>query len=270
MFKKKITYIILTLSILLNIVLGYYVKEHDEITKLKLKVKKSLDLGEEKNEWVIETANYLSNQEDSSQNTLIDSVRNYIQNNSIHKERTKYHKTRAFLQDSVIKDMYQYHQGKNGQLPELSCSPRAWVMRRLLLNMGIHSRIVLFNYLDGSKMKSHTIIDVYNEDSKTWELQDPDVGVYFKDTVNNKRVSFYAMKDMDTLSYVPCRGDSCDWKLVYYDLKNKDLFAMVRYYYFKEDYKDQIVLIDSRKIENKLDSFDLYKYFEGQKNVLVY
>ena len=267
MFKKVLIVLILIGSIGMNAFLAYYFIYHDKIIDFKLEVKDQYDLDKEKNIWVRKAAEDINPGQFDHSDQLIDSVRNYVHNNSIHREQTPYHINRAFVTDSVIKDLYLYHHGESDVIPELSCSPYAWVMRRLLLAVDIPSRVLIYFHVKGKVLMSHTVLEVYNESSNRWQLQDPDLGVYFMDTIRDQRVSFNAMKGLDSNAYVPCDNDTCTWDLIYYDLRDKEQLAIAKYYYFKERYKDQVVLIDGSLIENRLDSFDVYKYFEGEKNI---
>ena len=267
--KKNIIYIILLLSIIFNGLLAYYVQYHDKIIPLKQSIKSNYNLNQEDNKWVIKIVGDIQSEPFDNPSDLFDAVRNYIHHNSRHKEGSYYHQNRAFITDSVMKDLYQIAHGLKDSLPDLSCSPRAWAMRRVLKAMDIETRIVMLYQVRDAKVFSHTVMEAYNKDDENWELHDPDVNLFFVDTLNHTRITYLGMKDMNVANYLPCNGDSCSWDLTYYDFRDKSMFAAVQVHYLKENFKDQMVLIDSKALP-KEDILILKAHFAGSKNILVY
>lgn len=267
---RSLFFVIIGLSIIVNVVLSYFFFKHDEIIPFKLQLKDKFGK-EEINEWSKEVIKKIQ-PENFEYNTaeLFDTVRNFVKKNSLHKENTIYHKNKSFITDTLIKDLFLYSEGERKNLPHISCTPSAWAMRSILKSMGEETRILLVYHILDSTLWSHTLIEVYNRQSKIWELHDPDLGVYYKDTVTNERLSFLAMKEKPSDQYVPCNGDTCSWDLVWYDWRVKEKMAIVKIYYLKEGYKDQVVFIDTRKINYHLPNFDWKAFFEGEKNVIEY
>jgi hypothetical protein len=267
--RKFVNSIIVLVSIVLNLVLVYYYVRHDDIIGSKLAIKEILGLGVEDNEWVLKIVDDIQSSKHASNSELFDAVRNYIHQNSRHKEGTHYHQTRSFNTDSVLKDIYKLKHRTSDNVPDMSCSPRAWAMRRILKAMSFETRILMFYQVRNEKLFSHTVIEVKNKENDKWELHDPDVNIFFKDTVRGERVSFMAMKDMATSIYTPCRNDTCDWSLAYYSLKDKRQFGAVQIHYLKEHFKDQQVFIDTKYFTAE-ELMVLQSNFVGQKNVLFY
>ena len=267
---KKLVLVILFLSILLNLGLAYLFVYHDKIIPFKLDINEQLGL-EKKDPVTIALINDIQpDKYEGKQAELNDYVRNFIHDNSVHKEGTDYHTTRAFNTALFIGDIYAYSKGEREDLPHMSCTPAAWAMRSILKAMDKQTRVLLVYNIVDSTLWSHTVMEVYNEDSKVWELHDPDLGVHFKDTTTNERLSFLSLKDRNEANYVPCNGDSCSWDLVWYDWKKKENLAMVRFYYLKEDYKDQVVWIDTRKVNHHLSNYDWKSFFKGEKNIMEF
>jgi len=244
-------------------------KQPSDIYEMKRIVRSQFNMNENKNEYLKNIKESFTSISFGNKTELIDSVRKFVNAHSIHRERTKYHRERAFLVDSVLKDMWLLNQKKFDSIPHLSCGPRAYAMHSILRSLNIPVRIVMQIY-PGNEIKSHTTLEVFNDNHNRWELQDPDLNVYFKDTVLNERISMLGMKNIDETHYAPCKDDSCTWDHTYYDYRDKKVFAVLLWYHFDDLLQPDIVMVDSKYLQHKNSLEQIKSYFSGKMNVLYY
>jgi hypothetical protein len=107
----------------------------------------------------------------------IKAIRNWVNINSTHKIDDE-HDQYAFQIHKVLKKLMQYHITKKNP-PHLSCGPRSYAMKALLELVGIRSRIIDIFQITVKQINSHTLIEVYCSDTKSWVLQDPDFNVEY-------------------------------------------------------------------------------------------
>ena len=94
----------------------------------------------------------------------------------------------------------------------MECSTRANLMGRILRRLDIKTRTIALFATTG-RFSSHSFLDVYNPDRKTWETVDPDYDLYWIAKSTGERVSLAeAANDLDDLE--PCGRDRCGWDLV--------------------------------------------------------
>jgi len=114
-------------------------------------------------------------------NETIDFTRALVYENSIHKE-DKEHDSYAFNKQAVTKKIWQAIKG--GEKPHLSCGPRVYAMKDILIELNIQSRVVDVIY--SNDLKSHTVLEVYNHEINRWQIHDPDNNSVLKDKYNNR------------------------------------------------------------------------------------
>jgi len=114
-------------------------------------------------------------------NETIDFTRALVYENSIHKEDEE-HDSYAFNKQVVTKKIWQAVKGENK--PHLSCGPRVYAMKDILIELNIQSRVVDVIY--SNDLNSHTVLEVYNHEINRWQMHDPDNNSVLKDKNNNR------------------------------------------------------------------------------------
>lgn len=115
----------------------------------------------------------------NSYTDTIDFVREFVYDNSIHlidEEFYEYAQKRK-----VILEMLYDHYESNAPLPHLACDPRAYAMIDILTGLGIRTRVVHIFSDDYPTIQGHIFLEVFNEDTHRWEVQDPDFNTYYID-----------------------------------------------------------------------------------------
>ena len=128
-----------------------------------------------------ELAAMVKNNTSNSVNETIDYTRNLVYKNSI-KQMDQEHDSYAFNKQAVTKKLWQAIAGE--AKPHLSGGPRAYAMKDILSELNIQSRVVDVIYNDG--LKSHTVLEVYNQERYQWQTHDPDNNALFLDKNNNR------------------------------------------------------------------------------------
>lgn len=118
----------------------------------------------------------------------ISAIRNWVNTNSVHLIDDE-HDSYAFHVPTAIKKLNEFNDGA-GSRPHLSCGPRAYAMKEILDAMGIESRIIdLFVIRENGSPDSHTLIEVFNNETDRWELQDPDFNVVYVSSISRAILS---------------------------------------------------------------------------------
>lgn len=161
---------------------------------------------------IIAICKQIESTEFNSDREKINFIRNWINCHSVHLI-DKEHDTYAFNVAEVLVRLNQYALNK-AEKPHLSCGPRAYVMKAILDALGIESRIIdLFGLteLDEGRLKvsPHTLIEVYENDTRKWVLQDPDFNVAYSNAISGEYLSAKEMllaeqteKHFDNAGYV--------------------------------------------------------------------
>ncbi len=121
--------------------------------------------------------------QDITVTAMIDQVRQFVYNNSEHKEPFDQQKWNT---DLMIKNMILVHKNKSKDRPRMTCGPRSRSMMRILRLIGIKSYMVQIYTDNKDTFQSHTFLNVYNEDTKKWEAHDPDYNLIYLDATNQR------------------------------------------------------------------------------------
>jgi hypothetical protein len=99
-----------------------------------------------------------------------------------------------------------------GPNPHMECSSLAGMLRSLLREMGVASRgVAIFRRTAAGMWQSHSFLEVLNQDSRTWEIQDPDYDVHWIDASIGQRVGITELIKGDLGAHVPCNHAECGW-----------------------------------------------------------
>ena len=122
---------------------------------------------------------------------------------------------------------------------------------------------------DPKQIGSHSFLEIYNEDTKRWEIQDPLNDVYYKDSEGN-RLNTLQITMMEKLDFLPCRDSlNCGVKVLPYNfIELTESFKIVS---IKPKEGDFIVLLNSKYYTKEkvypIDGTTLEGYFKNYKNI---
>jgi hypothetical protein len=193
---------------------------------------------------------------DTSTTDRIRSVMEFVHDNSLHLTDDEY-KAYAFKREIVVKRLILTSQGHEEVKPHLSCGSRAFAMRDILATFGVTSRLIQI-YSDAyTIVKGHRMLEVFNPESQTWELWDPDYRVTYVNSVTKKPENIINIVFGDIELIVPKDNGSEGWKETNTEeLKTHNFFGAVLFEPFKNGPYNGVILINQKK-------FDINKTFEG-------
>lgn len=108
--------------------------------------------------------------------------------------------------------MFNHFMG-SGEAPQMWCNGISTTMHSVLKELGIDSRLVfLYGEVPGW-ISQHTVLEVFNPETQTWQVQDPTYNRYFVDRTTREiapidRLVFDSLKDILVCSNGICRRDS--------------------------------------------------------------
>lgn len=221
------------------------------ITDEKDVVNKSVN-GVDMNNYSKINSDYINSIHDESSDNIIDFVRNFVNENSIHLIDDE-HERYAWDSKIVHKMIYQYYSGKSEKKPHLSCGPRAKIMREILTNMGIKSRNVITFSDNYDNIRSHTYLEVFNSSRGVWEAHDPDFNISYIDINTGKNVSVIDLVFGDIDSIKPKNKKGIGWNIDY----GKMGLANLKYKFFDAVlYKESSIMVVNKH------KFDVDKNFK--------
>jgi hypothetical protein len=183
-------------------------------------------------------------------------VLEFVHDNSLHSIDDE-NRAYAYRRDIVVKKLILASRGHKEEKPHLSCGPRANIMTDILASFGVTSRIIQI-YSDAyAIVKSHRLLEVFNQESQTWELWDPDYRVTYVNSVTKKPENIINIVFGDIEKIVPKDNRSEGWKETNTEeLKTHNFFGAVFFEPFRAADSYGIILINQKK-------FDVNKTFEG-------
>lgn len=209
----------------------------------------------------------------------IDGVRKWVNSNSTHDESIPMDTSTVFTNPDVTVNRCFDFSTTGGKAPNLSCGPRAFAMRKILLHLGYETRVVtvfLPNY-SPTALSSHTFLEVLNPETNTFEIQDPDHNIVYVSTENNRRLNMLNICGMDTSEFYPVKS-----KVLYgwdetgeYLQKQPDAYRIFRYQYFGQNKQRDLVFADMRYVDesktySNTGSKNLLEYISPERQVVKY
>lgn len=146
-----------------------------------------------------------------SPTAIIKATMEYVHNNSLHLIDDE-HKRYAFNIPYVLNKMYLASAGDIKEKPHLSCGPRSYAMRAVLSRFKIYSRLVQVYSDEYETHEGHRLLEVYNLDSQSWEVWDPDYGVTYVDRKTQKPVDILTLVFSDKNKFIPIGISNEGWK----------------------------------------------------------
>ena len=141
-----------------------------------------------------------------------DSVRHFVHSHSRYANDAEYRRLvghRRAMASAVI----DHTEGRRLEPPHLLCGARAHLLADLYRRLGYRARLVAIFDTDRYTMRAHSFVDVFNPSTRTWESEDPQYNVYWRDVSSKKRVSvFDSAEDIGVVE--PCGPTKCGWDFV--------------------------------------------------------
>ncbi len=99
-------------------------------------------------------------------------------------------------------------------------------MHDLLEEMGYDAEVV--HIFDADSPASHTFVRVLNPETGTWETEDPDKNLFWRDAKSGTRISVkdYAPNHLDQVE--PCNDEGCGWNFAAEANKLRGLFDRIK------------------------------------------
>ena len=149
----------------------------------------------------------------SSETDRLDYIRNFVYTYSIHQGGEEY----AWHTPTVLAMMYQFYTTQENP-PHLTCGSRALTMKAILDKLGKENRVVMIFSDNFSRVRSHTFLEVWNQQTQRWEIQDPDLNIFYQNTATLSRASTLELVLGQIEHFEPCSSEtSCGWEA--HDLK---------------------------------------------------
>ena len=142
----------------------------------------------------------------------VDNIREYVNKNSVNIIDDDFWSYKSD-HERVAGMMIDHESGLSTYKPHLECSARASLFKTLLKRMGYKSRVVyVWTHLD--EFPSHTFLEVFNNETKKWEVSDADYNLYYEDISTKQRLSVNDLLRLDQSMYHPCGKDTgCGWDI---------------------------------------------------------
>ncbi|HUU24095.1 MAG TPA: hypothetical protein VMW68_00805 [Methyloceanibacter sp.] len=141
-----------------------------------------------------------------------DKLRAFINDNSVHKI------DKAFWANhgdpvALVSGLVAHAKSREGEPIHMECSSRSNLMARVLRKLGYETRIIAIYNTEGSRLNSHSFLEVTNPTTGRWETQDPDYDITWRNKKTGERISIAdeaeAIDDVE-----PCGRASCGWDTV--------------------------------------------------------
>jgi len=108
--------------------------------------------------------------------------------------------------------LYDAYLDPSLERPELTCGSRTLALTMLLNRLNIPNRLVMIFSDYFSMVRSHTFLEVFNQETQRWEIQDPDKNLFYRHVNTSERASTIELVWGEVKDFVPCSSESvCGW-----------------------------------------------------------
>lgn len=177
-------------------------------------------------EQIINDAKNKSVERRYSYTDLIRAVLEYTYNNSVHIVDDE-HEIYASNREIILEKMYMASTGNIEERPHLSCGPRSYIMKFILNQFHIYSRLVQIYTDEREEPAGHRLLEVYNPDTKSWEAWDPDNGVVYVDRDTKRPLDILTIIFSDKNTVVPIGVSAEGWEKTETEHLKKGYFKSV-------------------------------------------
>ena len=210
------------------------------------------------NLYVESITHYFNSQIFTSETHKIEYIRNWVFENSVHdvESKKKYNPNNKNL---MIQMLWDYHLNLENP-PKLSCGPRSLVFQQILKYLNIKSRLITIFSDNYDEILSHTFLDVYNTETSSWELHDPDFNVHYVMRTDKTPVSTYNLVFGTIDFFLPVSLDKVGWEELNIEhLKDNFFESLMIHQDELIDLKGDLIIINPEK-------FDIDKKFKLNNN----
>lgn len=169
--------------------------------------------------------------------------------------------------DKVLPALLQSSE-KRGEKVAINCGPRALAMLRILEAFNIPCRfITVWSGVRDGRYRSHSFVEAYNDDTKSWQIEDPLFNIYYVNKKDGTRVSTKFIFQNGFDSVFPSNGAVSGWKEL--DLESlKKYFCAIAYdMNWNTEFPIAVIIIKKDRMDplakgkDNIDFFELYKGF---------
>ena len=182
---------------------------------------------------------------------LADEVRALIQAHSYHSVGPEF---RSLWRDPA-KHFHAFEQALSTQEPvPMECSVRSGLMQEILASKGIKTRLVDV-YSHQPDFQAHTFLEVYNPNSQSWEISDPDINIYWLNEATKKRAGIKEIIRLGIEEFIPFSSPAhCGWEKIHNTDTNPPSELRAENYYSMARIRDPV---EGRIAVYNPQSFDL-------------
>lgn len=183
----------------------------------------------------------------SSPTDIIRNTMEFVHNNSVHPESGE-PEDYAFDMGDLVEHLLLAREGR-GRKPRLSCGPRSYAMKEILLHGGIRSRLIQLFSDDFDTVKPHRMLEVLNPETDTWEVWDPDFRVTYVDQETGRRLDIVTIIFGRTVTLVPLDGDLKDWDRTHTRHLRDHYFEAVLFEGINQGMSYRVLMINGNKFD---------------------
>jgi len=118
----------------------------------------------------------------------------------------------AFLKTGIQALLKAYESDSTSEKIHLSCGLRSQLMKKILSQFNIYSHIVQFFSDQGTMIKGHRLLEVFNPETRAWELWDPDFRVTYINRNSGRSVDSVFFIFGDKKEIIPKNGEIKGWE----------------------------------------------------------
>lgn len=208
---------------------------------------------------------YTKAQETKDFDAQMDRLRSFINTHSIHKIDALF---KSYWRDSreIARRTLAYAKGETRDKPHLECSTRSGMMGAFVKALGYRTRpVVVYGVQDGLLL-SHTFLEIKNPETGEWQVQDPDLDLYYIVKASGKRAAITDLIRLDVGALKPCNSSgACGW-----DIKSPEDFPATKMHKYMGLASVNDYQVDKRPLINNPSRFDLEKPVTYQKTQRPY
>ena len=146
--------------------------------------------------------------------------------------------------------------GNKDKKPHLSCGFRAYVLHDLLKAFKIESRLLLILHDDPKCYGLHRQLEVFNPETRQWEVWDPDYNVWFEDSDTGRRIGIIELLYRDLNQVTPMNSNTSGWEKTDTKMLLDGGYKGVMFEGPDTRTKHNLILINSRRFDLEKTSND--------------
>lgn len=156
---------------------------------------------------------YTGVSEEQDFDAQMDTLRTFINTHSMHEIDAEF---KSYWRDSqeIARRMLPIAKGETDKKLHMECSTRSGMMGAFTKELGYRTRSVMVYGLKDNILLSHTFLEVQNPETQKWQVQDPDLDLYYKIKRQQMRASIEDLVKADFKNIIPCNSaGQCGWNI---------------------------------------------------------